>query len=63
MIGIVDPILFQGREEETTMNDFHNNNNTGRNKIQECLILILGIGIACFVQQQKNISFGFSYVC
>ena len=36
------------------MNDFHNNNNPGRKKIQECLILILGIVIAFSVEQPKK---------
>jgi hypothetical protein len=37
------------------MNDSHNNNNIIRNKIQEYLILILGIRIACSVEQQEKL--------
>jgi serine/threonine protein kinase len=52
VVEIADPILFQGREEETTMNRTHNNNNnTRRSEIQECLILMFGIGVACSVEQ------------
>ena len=51
VVEIADPILFQGREEETTMNGAHNNSSTRRSKIQECLILIFGIGVACSVEQ------------
>jgi hypothetical protein len=36
------------------MNDFHNNNNTERNKIQEYLIMILGIRIACLIEKPKK---------
>ncbi|XP_062155294.1 probable LRR receptor-like serine/threonine-protein kinase At3g47570 [Alnus glutinosa] len=55
LVEIADPILFQGREEETTMNRTHNNNiNTRRSKIQECLILMFGIGVACSVEQAEE---------
>ncbi|KAF5442739.1 hypothetical protein F2P56_035364 [Juglans regia] len=42
VMEITDPILFQEREGER---------NFGRNKIQECLISILGIGVACSTNQ------------
>jgi serine/threonine protein kinase len=71
VVEIADPILFLGREEETTMNSIdnnsstrreeeiamnstNNNNNTRRSKIQECLILMFGIGVACSVEQPKE---------
>jgi serine/threonine protein kinase len=55
VVEIADPILFQGREEETTMNRTHNNNNnTKRSEIQECLILMFGIGVACSVEQPRE---------
>jgi serine/threonine protein kinase len=71
VVEIADPILFQGREEETAMNgpdnnnstrreeeiamnSTNNNNNTRRSKIQECLILMFGIGVACSVEQPKE---------
>jgi serine/threonine protein kinase len=51
VVEIADPILFQGREEETAMNKTHNNNgNTRRSEIQECLILMFGLGVACSVE-------------
>ncbi|XP_062154966.1 probable LRR receptor-like serine/threonine-protein kinase At3g47570 [Alnus glutinosa] len=51
VVEIADPILFQGREEEIAMNRTHNNNgNTRRSEIQECLILMFGLGVACSVE-------------
>ena len=48
IIDIVDPILlWEIQEEETKMNDTRNEDRNGSPKIQECLILILGIGVAC----------------
>jgi serine/threonine protein kinase len=38
VVEIADPILFQEREEDITMNNSHNNSRTRRSKIQECLI-------------------------
>jgi serine/threonine protein kinase len=49
-VEIADPILFQGIKEETAMNSI-DNNNTRRSRIQECLILTFGIGVACSVEQ------------
>ncbi|XP_062154965.1 probable LRR receptor-like serine/threonine-protein kinase At3g47570 isoform X2 [Alnus glutinosa] len=55
VVEIADPIIFQEREEEATMNDFHyNNSEARRNKIQECLALIFVVGIACSVEPPKN---------
>ncbi|XP_059457827.1 probable LRR receptor-like serine/threonine-protein kinase At3g47570 [Corylus avellana] len=54
VVEIVDPIIFQGEEEETIMNGAHNNSNTRRSKIQECLILMFEIGIACSVEQPQE---------
>ncbi|XP_062162111.1 probable LRR receptor-like serine/threonine-protein kinase At3g47570 [Alnus glutinosa] len=59
VVEIADPILFQGREEETAMNEIamnstNNNNNTRRSKIQECLILMFGIGVACSIEQPRE---------
>jgi serine/threonine protein kinase len=72
VVEIADPILFQGREEETTMNRTHNNssntrreeeiamnstsnnNSTRRSRIQECLILMFGIGVTCSVEQPRE---------
>ena len=59
-IDITDPILLLGREiGETRMNDTHNQNGIGRPKIQECLILIFGIGVSCsmeFLRERMHIS-------
>ena len=53
---IVDPILLWEREVgETRVNDItHNEDQNGSLKIQECLILILGIGVACFVEFSRG---------
>jgi serine/threonine protein kinase len=60
IIDIVDPILlWEIQEEETRMNDTRNEDRNGSPKIQECLILILGIGVACsteFPRERMNIS-------
>uniref|UniRef100_A0A7N2LEJ9 non-specific serine/threonine protein kinase n=1 Tax=Quercus lobata TaxID=97700 RepID=A0A7N2LEJ9_QUELO len=49
---IIDPILLCDREEgETRVNDItRNKSQNGGPKIQECLIFILGIGVACSVE-------------
>ena len=53
IFDIIDPILLPNRQEGgRRMNDTCNENQNGSLKIQECLILILGIGIAC---SPKNI--------
>jgi serine/threonine protein kinase len=54
VVEIADPILFQGIEDETAMNNIDNNNNTRRSRIQECLILTFGIGVACSVEQPRE---------
>ena len=60
IIDIVDPILlWEIQEEETRMNDTRHEDRNGSPKIQECLILILGIGVACsteFSRERMNIS-------
>uniref|UniRef100_A0A2N9HI77 non-specific serine/threonine protein kinase n=2 Tax=Fagus sylvatica TaxID=28930 RepID=A0A2N9HI77_FAGSY len=60
IIDIVDPILlWEIQEEETRMNDTRHEDRNGSPKIQECLILILGIGVACsteFPRERMNIS-------
>jgi serine/threonine protein kinase len=57
IIDIIDPILLSEREEgETRMNNITRN---GSPKSQECLILILGIGVACsvkFPRERMNVS-------
>uniref|UniRef100_A0A2N9GJ19 non-specific serine/threonine protein kinase n=1 Tax=Fagus sylvatica TaxID=28930 RepID=A0A2N9GJ19_FAGSY len=60
IIDIVDPILlWEIQEEETRMNDTRHEDRNGSPKIQEGLILILGIGVACsteFPRERMNIS-------
>ena len=56
MLDIVDPILIEKRElGEIRMNDInHNEGPNGIPKSQECLILILGIGVACSVEFSRE---------
>ena len=56
IFDIVDPILLQKREVgETRMNDITGNEGpNGIPKNQECLILILGIGVACSVEFSRE---------
>ena len=60
IIHIIDPILLREREdEETVMNETRNEGRKGSTKIQECLILILEIGVACsieFPRERMNIN-------
>ena len=61
IIDIIDPILFWEREEEETrMNEItRNEDQHGSQKSQECLIWMLGIGIACsveFPRERMNMS-------
>ena len=61
IIDIIDPILLWEREEgETQMNNIsHNAGQNGSEKIQECMILIFEIGVACsveFPRERMNIS-------
>ena len=60
IIHIIDPILLREREdEEIVMNETHNEGRIGSTKIQECLILILKIGVACsmeFPRERMSIS-------
>ena len=56
IFDIVDPILLQKKEVgETRMNDITSNEGpNGIPKNQECLILILGIGVACLVEFSRE---------
>ncbi|XP_030965907.1 LRR receptor-like serine/threonine-protein kinase EFR [Quercus lobata] len=60
IFDIIDPILLPKRQEGgRRTNDTCNENRNGSLKIQECLILILGIGIACskeYPRERMNIS-------
>ena len=59
IFDIIDPILLPKRQGGIRMNDTCNENRNGSLKIQECLILILGIGIACskeYPRERMNIS-------
>ena len=61
IIDIIDPILLWEREEEETrMNEItRNEDQHGSQKSQECLIWMLGIGIACsveFPRERMNMS-------
>ena len=48
IIDIIDPAVLEERQKgEGRMNDTCNGNRSGSFKIHECLILILGIGVAC----------------
>ena len=48
IIDIIDPAVLEERQKgEGRMNDTCNGNQNGSFKIHECLILILGIGVAC----------------
>ena len=48
IIDIIDPAVLGERQKgERRMNDTCNGGQNGSFKIQECLILILGIGVAC----------------
>ena len=50
IMDIIDPILHWEREDgEINMNHTRNEGQNGSLKIQECLILILRIGVACSV--------------
>ena len=56
IIDIIDPILLWERGEgETQMNNIsHNAGQNGSEKIQECMILIFEIGVACSVEFQRE---------
>ena len=54
VVEIVDPILFQGIEEDISMNDSHNNSSSRRSEIHDCLILIFGIGVACSIEEPRE---------
>uniref|UniRef100_A0A7N2R2N9 non-specific serine/threonine protein kinase n=1 Tax=Quercus lobata TaxID=97700 RepID=A0A7N2R2N9_QUELO len=54
IFDIIDPILLPKRQGGIRMNDTCNENRNGSLKIQECLILILGIGIACSTEYPRE---------
>uniref|UniRef100_A0A7N2R2L2 Protein kinase domain-containing protein n=1 Tax=Quercus lobata TaxID=97700 RepID=A0A7N2R2L2_QUELO len=55
IIHIIDPILLRERgDEETVMNETHSESRIGSTKIQECLILILEIGVACSMEFHRE---------
>uniref|UniRef100_A0A7N2R2K2 non-specific serine/threonine protein kinase n=1 Tax=Quercus lobata TaxID=97700 RepID=A0A7N2R2K2_QUELO len=55
VINIVDPIILWEREDvETRTNDTHIQNQIGTPKIQECLILIFGIGVSCSMESPRE---------
>ena len=60
IIDIIDPaVLGQRQKEEIRMNDTCNGNRNGSFKIHECVILTLGIGVACSTEiprERMNIS-------
>ena len=60
IIDIIDPVVLGERQKgERSMNDTCNGNRNGSSKIYECLILILGIGVACsteILRERMNIS-------
>ena len=60
IIDIIDPILLWERQEgEGRINDTYNENQHRSLKIQQCLILILEIGVACSAEvprERMNIS-------
>ncbi|KAM3733584.1 hypothetical protein ACB098_11G147400 [Castanea mollissima] len=60
VIDILDPNLLWEREDEMTwLNDSHNQNQIRSPKIQECFILIFGIGVSCsreFARERMNMS-------
>ena len=60
VIDILDPNLLWEREDEMTrMNDSHNQNQIKSPKIQECFILIFGIGVSCsreFARERMNMN-------
>ena len=60
IIDIIDPIVLGERQKgERRMNDTCNGGQNGSFKIQECLILILRIGVACSTEiprERMNIS-------
>uniref|UniRef100_A0A7N2LEI7 non-specific serine/threonine protein kinase n=1 Tax=Quercus lobata TaxID=97700 RepID=A0A7N2LEI7_QUELO len=57
---IIDPILLRGREGETQMNNITcNERQNGSVRIQECVVLIFEIGVACsveFPRERMNMS-------
>ena len=57
IIDIIDPLLFLWKSEggEATMIDItHNEGQNGSPIIQDCLIVILGIGVACSVELPRE---------
>ena len=60
IIDIIDPVVLGERQKgERRMNDTCNGGQNGSFKIQECFILLLGIGVACSTKiprERVNIS-------
>ena len=55
IIDIIDPILLWERQEgERSINDTSNESRDGSLKIQECLVLILGIGVVCSIEVPRE---------
>ena len=54
IIDIADPFLLWERQEEETRNDTQNEDPNGSFNIQECLISILEIGVACSTQYPRE---------
>ena len=54
IIDTVDPILLWERQEEETRNGTQNEDPNGSSNIQECLILILKIGVTCSTQYPRE---------
>uniref|UniRef100_A0A7N2LEU2 non-specific serine/threonine protein kinase n=1 Tax=Quercus lobata TaxID=97700 RepID=A0A7N2LEU2_QUELO len=55
IIDIIDPAVLGERQKgERRMNDTCNGNRNGSSKVHECLILILGIGVACSTEISRE---------
>ncbi|XP_077237117.1 uncharacterized protein LOC143878762 [Tasmannia lanceolata] len=50
VMEIVDPLLLKGKEEDYTSINNKDNCIQLRDKIQECLVLIIGVGVSCSVE-------------
>lgn len=51
---IADPILFLGRDGETPMNNTDEDHSRRINEVQECLVLIFEIGVACCTENPRE---------
>ncbi|KAL7229103.1 hypothetical protein ACSBR2_007740 [Camellia fascicularis] len=54
MANVADPMLFQGREEETSTWNLRNRSCARCEKIRDCLISILQIGVTCSTELLKE---------